>query len=149
MTHWLTHWPRSGIELPGQLKNCVVFHTFYPNLPIFLHKYICHICAISQLWANYLGNWAYVQSRGCCKSKILFGICQLNKLVGFSRWWPSSLTRLCFQVFIEVQEAVFLDFEGVSLLWTIFIWLKRRQPGYLVFKSIKLHLVIFRCNSIF
>ena len=24
-------------------------HTFYPNLPIFLHRYICHICDISQL----------------------------------------------------------------------------------------------------
>ena len=22
---------------------CVVFQTFYPNLPIFLHRYICHI----------------------------------------------------------------------------------------------------------
>ena len=25
-------------------------YTFYPNFPIFLHRYICHICDISQLW---------------------------------------------------------------------------------------------------
>ena len=30
----------------------MVSHTFYPNLPIFLHRYICHICDISQLWPN-------------------------------------------------------------------------------------------------
>ena len=24
-------------------------HTFFPNLPIFLHRYICHICDILQL----------------------------------------------------------------------------------------------------
>ena len=27
-------------------------HTFYPNLPIFLHRYICHICDILQLWTK-------------------------------------------------------------------------------------------------
>ena len=27
----------------------MVSHTFYPNLPTFLHRYICHICDISQL----------------------------------------------------------------------------------------------------
>ena len=31
------------------LQNCFSF-TFYPNLPRFLHRYICHICDISQLW---------------------------------------------------------------------------------------------------
>ena len=31
------------------LQNCVVSYTLYPNLPIFLHRYICHICDISQL----------------------------------------------------------------------------------------------------
>ena len=30
------------------LQNCEVSYTFYPNLPIFLHRYICHICDISQ-----------------------------------------------------------------------------------------------------
>ena len=30
---------------------CMNSHTFYPNLPIFLHRYICHICDILQLWS--------------------------------------------------------------------------------------------------
>ena len=30
-------------------QNCAVFFTFYPNFPIFLHRYICHICDILQL----------------------------------------------------------------------------------------------------
>ena len=28
----------------------MIFCIFYPNFPIFLHRYICHICDISQLW---------------------------------------------------------------------------------------------------
>ena len=36
------------------LQNGVVFCTFYPNLPIFLHRYICHICDILQLWCRRL-----------------------------------------------------------------------------------------------
>ena len=32
----------------------MVSYTFYPNLPIFLHRYICHICDILQLCAH---NW--------------------------------------------------------------------------------------------
>ena len=31
------------------LQNYVVSHTFYPDFPLFLHRYICHICDISQL----------------------------------------------------------------------------------------------------
>ena len=31
------------------LQNFLSSFTFYPNLPIFLHRYICHICDISQL----------------------------------------------------------------------------------------------------
>ena len=42
--------------------NHAFYYTFYPNLPIFLHRYICHICDILQLWLS-LGNasqlWAY------------------------------------------------------------------------------------------
>ena len=34
------------------LQNCAVSFTFYPNLPIILHRYICHICDISQLWRS-------------------------------------------------------------------------------------------------
>ena len=33
-------------------QNCEVSYTFYPNVPIFLHRYICHICEISQLWGG-------------------------------------------------------------------------------------------------
>ena len=35
------------------LQNFVVSCTFYPNLPIFLHRYICHICDILQFWWIY------------------------------------------------------------------------------------------------
>ena len=35
----------------------MVFCTFYPNLPIFLHRYICHICDISQLCRH--PHWYY------------------------------------------------------------------------------------------
>ena len=33
--------------------NRLFCHTFYPSLPIFLHRYICHICDISQLCCTY------------------------------------------------------------------------------------------------
>ena len=39
------------VELPNNyfiLQKCVVSYNFYPNLPIFLYKYICHICDILQ-----------------------------------------------------------------------------------------------------
>ena len=39
------------------LQNCVVFYTFYPNLPIFLHRYICHTCDISQLCLQTCVGW--------------------------------------------------------------------------------------------
>ena len=32
----------------------MVSYTCYPNLPIFLHRYICHIYDISQLWLHFL-----------------------------------------------------------------------------------------------
>ena len=34
----------------------MVSYTFYPNLPIFLHRYICHICDILQLWLHWAHN---------------------------------------------------------------------------------------------
>ena len=35
----------------------MVSGTFYPNLPIILHRYICHICDILQLWwSRYYSN---------------------------------------------------------------------------------------------
>ena len=36
-------------NLPKTTLDFVFPQTFYPNLPIFLHGYICHICDISQL----------------------------------------------------------------------------------------------------
>ena len=36
----------------------MVLYTFYPNLPIFLHRYICQICDISQLWSAGDYFWA-------------------------------------------------------------------------------------------
>ena len=40
------------------LQNCMVSFTFYPNLSIFLHRYICHICDILQLCPNvYAFEW--------------------------------------------------------------------------------------------
>ena len=40
------------------LQKCVVSYTFYPNFPIFLHRYICHICDILQLCLNNWWKWA-------------------------------------------------------------------------------------------
>ena len=39
--------------------------TFYPNFLIFLHRYICHICDIMQLWLQENGDqrwYAFVRS---------------------------------------------------------------------------------------
>ena len=43
---------RNLIKNYFSLQNYMAFHTFYPNLPIFLHRYICHICDILQLCKN-------------------------------------------------------------------------------------------------
>ena len=40
-------------QLPN-LKNCMCSHTVYPNLSIFLHRYICHIGDILQLWVKMM-----------------------------------------------------------------------------------------------
>ena len=37
----------------AQKTTCFVFpQIFYPNFLIFLHRYICHICDILQLWCH-------------------------------------------------------------------------------------------------
>ena len=43
-------------------------HTFYPNLPIFLHRYICHICDILQLWLVHhpIPIWSFTIHDKCC-----------------------------------------------------------------------------------
>ena len=44
-------------------KNYVVSPTFYPNLPLFLHRYICHIRDISQLWQTYHNTLVFVSPK--------------------------------------------------------------------------------------
>ena len=39
--------------------NRVFYHTFYLKLPIFLHRYICHICDILQLCGGW--RWEILQ----------------------------------------------------------------------------------------
>ena len=47
--------PKNQLNSPQNysiLQNCMVTQTFYSNSPIFLHRCICHICDILQLWAH-------------------------------------------------------------------------------------------------
>ena len=48
-------------QMPSFLQICVVIHAFYPNLPIFLHRYICHICDILDFCPYFLSFIAPLQ----------------------------------------------------------------------------------------
>ena len=39
------------------LQNCAASYSCYPNLPLFLHRYICHICDISHLCTPIMVTW--------------------------------------------------------------------------------------------
>ena len=58
--------PKKDLILP----NLQVVPNFYPNLLIFLHRYICHICDISQLCFPIPGPAIKVNINNTCgKSK--------------------------------------------------------------------------------
>ena len=55
---WRLFWRKMPLKLLkcAQKTTCFVFsQTFYPNFLISLHRYICHICDIMQLW-TYLDH---------------------------------------------------------------------------------------------
>ena len=54
------NWPK---RLQESAKEKNLPHIFYPNLPIFLHRYICHICDISQPWGKSLNIYCKLKGK--------------------------------------------------------------------------------------
>ena len=87
----------------AQKTICFVFpQTFYPNFLIFLHRYICHICDIMQLWKTYNGLFPH-----------------LNALQGFWEDNRKSLLRFLGESHRGVKGFVkdenFAPIEGASM----------------------------------
>ena len=70
--------------------NHVCYHTFYPNLPIFLHRYICHICDISQLCGCWLPAKVEVQERYQAECQVPDIKCDNKEQQWLVLWWLKS-----------------------------------------------------------
>ena len=111
----------------------MVSQTFYPNLPIFLHRYICHICDISQLCLFYLVSWMSLhfdslKPRHVNWCFVCFGQKGRNRCIHF---WTNLKAKLQFGESLHILNAFFLVM--LSLLWHLIqIWFLCKRENFAI-----------------
>ena len=87
-------------QTPSCSQICMVSHTFYPKLPIFLNRYICHICEISQLCSavithHSLSVLSYVSTSSIHDFSFRYSRMRWRKSSVYARFSRYSFSRSC------------------------------------------------------
>ena len=140
-------------NLPGNyfiLQNCEVSFTFYPNLPIFLHRYIGHICDILQICRMLIPASIIIYTT----SLVWWFLDWARILTGDWQWWnqssdnfpdlvqfcnPSQYTHRAVQRCLSKKNTSPVAIFVLNVIWQTssmagmakdisYFWISRRRP---------------------